>query len=45
MGKKCSQQKVPEARKARGFQDSTGMILAEIPFKGESESVETIFSD
>jgi hypothetical protein len=36
-------QKVPEAKKARGFQDPTGMTLAEIPNKGEREPVETIY--
>jgi hypothetical protein len=29
-------QKVPEARKARGSQDSTGMRLAEIPKRREN---------
>jgi hypothetical protein len=27
---RCSQQKVPDARKVRGSHDPTGMILAEI---------------
>ena len=30
MGNRVSHQKVPDARKARGFQDPTGMTLAEI---------------
>jgi hypothetical protein len=42
MGNAVSQQKVPEARYARGCQDQTGMTLAEIPNKGEREPVETI---
>jgi hypothetical protein len=37
-----SHQKVPDARKARGSQDPTGMTLVEIPNKGEREPVETI---
>jgi hypothetical protein len=37
-----SNQKVPDARKARASQDPTGLILAEIPHKEEGESVETI---
>ena len=37
-----SNQKVPDARKARASQDPTGMTLAEIPHKGEGEPVETI---
>ena len=39
-----SHQQVPDARKARGSQDPTGMTLAEIPNKGEIEPVETISS-
>ena len=35
--------KVPDARKRRGSQDPLAMILAEIPNKGESEPVETIW--
>jgi hypothetical protein len=34
--------KVPDAKKARGSQDPTGMALAEIPNKGERQPVETI---
>jgi hypothetical protein len=34
MGNWSSQQKVPDARKARGSQDPTGVTLAEIPNKG-----------
>jgi hypothetical protein len=34
--------KIPDARKARGSQEPTGMTLAEIPKKGEGEPVETI---
>ena len=41
-GEPGSNQKVPDARKARGSQDPTGMTLAEIPNKGEREPVETI---
>ena len=37
-----SHQKVPDARKARGSQDPTGMTLAEIPNKGEGEPEEII---
>jgi hypothetical protein len=37
-----SNQKVPDARKARASQDPTGMTLAKIPYKGEGEPVETI---
>jgi hypothetical protein len=36
-----SYQKIPDAWKARGSQDSTGMTLAEIPNKGEREPVQT----
>ena len=32
-----SHQKVPDTRKARGFQDPMRMTLAEIPNKGERE--------
>jgi hypothetical protein len=36
-GKRGSQQKVPDARKANGSQDKTGMTLAEmLKKKGES---------
>jgi hypothetical protein len=35
-------QKVPNARKAGGSQDTKVMTLAEIPNKGEGEPVETI---
>jgi hypothetical protein len=42
MGNSVSQQKVPDAKKAKGSQDTTGMILAEIPSKGQRELVETI---
>jgi hypothetical protein len=34
--------KVPDDRKARGSQDSTGTTLAEISNKGKREPVETI---
>ena len=34
-----SNQKVPDARKARASQDPTGMTLAEVPHKGEEEPV------
>jgi hypothetical protein len=37
-----SNQKAPDARKARAFQDPTGVKFAEIPHKGEGEPVETI---
>jgi hypothetical protein len=37
-----SQQKVSDARKVRGSQDLTGMILAKIPNKGEREPAQTI---
>jgi hypothetical protein len=37
-----SHQQVPDARKARGLQDQTGMILVEMPNKEEGEPVETI---
>jgi hypothetical protein len=37
-----SNQKVPEARKARISQDPKGMTLTEIPHKGWEEPVETI---
>jgi hypothetical protein len=39
-----SNQKVPDARKARGSQDPTGMTLAEIPNKGEREPVEIMLN-
>ena len=35
-----SQQKVPDARKAKGSKDLIGMTLAEIPNEGEKEPVE-----
>jgi hypothetical protein len=35
-----SNQKVPNARKARASQDSTGMIVDEIPQKREGKPVE-----
>ena len=41
-GTRGSHQQVPGTRKARVSQDPTGMILAEIPNKGEKEPVETI---
>jgi hypothetical protein len=37
-----SNQKVPDAKKARAFQDPMGMTLAEISHKGEGEAVKTI---
>jgi hypothetical protein len=37
-----SNQKVPDARKARASQDPTRMTLAEISHKGEGEPFETI---
>jgi hypothetical protein len=37
-----SNQKVPDTRKAIDYQDPTGIILAEIPHKGEGEPAETI---
>jgi hypothetical protein len=37
-----SHKKVPDARKARGSQEPTGMALPKIPNKGEIESAETI---
>jgi hypothetical protein len=37
-----SNQKVPDGRKARASQDPTGMLLDEIPHKGDGEPVETI---
>ena len=37
-----SHQQVPDARKARGSQDPTGMRLAEMPNKGEGEPVEIL---
>ena len=40
-GKRGSQQKVPDARKANGSQDKTGMTLAEMPNQRE-RAVETI---
>jgi hypothetical protein len=41
-GAEGSHQKVSDARKARGYQNPTGMTLAEIHNKGEREPVETI---
>jgi hypothetical protein len=41
-GEPGSNQKVPDARKARASQDPTGMTLAEITHKGEEEPVKTI---
>jgi hypothetical protein len=41
-GTEGSNQKVPDARKARASQYSMGITLAEIPYKGEGEPVETI---
>jgi hypothetical protein len=35
-------QKVPDASKSKASQDPIGMTLAEIPYKGEGEPVETI---
>ena len=40
-GKRGSQQKVPDARKANSSQDKTVMTLAEMPYPGE-RAVETI---
>ena len=40
-----SNQEVPDARKARASQDPTGMTLAEIPNKGERETIETIWKN
>jgi hypothetical protein len=40
-----SNQKVPDARKARASQNPTGMMLAETPHKGEGEPAETIARD
>ena len=37
-----SNQKVPDARKARVSQDHMGIIFVEIPYKGEGEPVKTI---
>ena len=45
LGTVCSHQKVPDARQETVSQDSTRMTLAEIPNKGERESVETISRD
>jgi len=42
MGNWGRQQKVPDARKGRGSQYPSGMTLAEISNKGESEPAETI---
>ena len=36
-GTSSSLKKVPDAKKARGFQDPVGITLAEIPTKGEKE--------
>jgi hypothetical protein len=35
-------QKVPDARKARGYQDPMGITISEIPNKGEREPLESI---
>ena len=37
-----SQEKVPDARKAKESQDPMGITLAEMPSKGEREPVGTI---
>ena len=37
-----SNQKVPDARKARASQDPMGITLSEIPHRGEKEPVQTI---
>jgi hypothetical protein len=42
MGNWGSNQKVPDARKARTSQDSMEMTLVEIPNKREGEPVDTI---
>jgi hypothetical protein len=42
MGNRNSHQKVPDARKSRNSQDTTGMTLAETPKKGGRETIETI---
>ena len=41
-GTEGSHQKVPDARKARGSQNPTGMTLAEMPNTGVGELVKTI---
>jgi hypothetical protein len=41
-GTGVSKQKVPDARKARASQDLTGMVLAEIPHKGDTDPVKII---
>jgi hypothetical protein len=45
MGNWVSNQKVPDARKARTSQDMMGMTLAEISHKGVGEPVKTISRD
>ena len=40
-----SNQKVPDARKARASQEPKGMTLSEIPHKGEGEPVTIIYRD
>jgi len=42
MGNWVNQQKVIDARKARGCQEKMGMTLAEIPKKGDSEPTDSI---
>jgi len=42
LGTGGSYQQAPDARKARGSQDTTGMRLVERPNKGEGEPVETL---
>jgi hypothetical protein len=44
-GTRGSHQQVPDARKAKGSQDPTGMRSAEMPNKGEGEPVETTSLD
>jgi hypothetical protein len=41
-GTEGSPQQIPDARKARGSQNPTGMILAEMPNTGVGELVKTI---
>jgi hypothetical protein len=45
LGTGSSNQKVADARKARGSQDPKRMILATILIKGEREPIETISRD
>jgi hypothetical protein len=42
MGNRDSNQKVPDARKAKASQDPMEMTFAEISHKGKGEPVETI---